>query len=91
MDLLFKRYASPFLLLDCYIGQGNLYDFITEFINIYNEDETYKLWLLKVHDKTYQEFKDEIKASQEQEFKPGQIETTVKNSKDILNNFNPNE
>lgn len=91
MDLLFKRYASPFLLLDRYIEQGNLYEFIKELIEIHNEDEMYKLWLLKVHDKSYQEFTDEIKANQEQEFKPGQIETTINNSKDILNNFNPNE
>lgn len=90
MDLLFKRYASPFLILDCYAAQGRLYEFVTEFIGIHNEDEMYRLWLHRVHDKSYSEFKEEVKQLQDQEFIPGQIEATISESRDMLDNFNPN-
>ena len=91
MDSLFKRYASPFLLLDQYIRQGRLLEFIDEFIKTHNEDKLYELWLHKVPDKTFVEFKEEVEEEQQQEFEPGQLETTVKTSKSLLDNFNPNE
>ena len=92
MDSLFKRYASPFLLLDQYIRQGRLLEFIDEFIKTHNEDKLYELWLHKVPDKTFVEFKEEVEEEeQQQEFKPGQLETTIKTSKSLLDNFNPNE
>lgn len=91
MDSLFKRYAGPFLLLDQYIRQGRLLEFIDEFIKTHNEDKLYELWLHKVPDKTFAEFKEEVEEEQQQEFKPGQLETTIKTSKSLLDNFNPNE
>lgn len=91
MDSLFKRYASPFSLLDQYIRQGRLLEFIDEFIKTHNEDKLYELWLHKVPDKTFVEFKEEVEEEQQQEFKPGQLETTIKTSKSLLDNFNPNE
>lgn len=90
MDLLFKKYASPFLLLDSYIAQGRLFEFILEFFKIRDEETTWEVWLYKVHDKSFEDFKkslEEIKDNKE--FTKEQIETTVTNSKDILSSFNP--
>jgi hypothetical protein len=51
----------------------------------------WQFFLHKVIDRTYQEFKDEIKTNKEhQDMSKRTIETTVKNSIDILKNFNPN-
>lgn len=91
MDLLFKRYASPFLLLDCYIRQGRLSEFVCEILELHNNDEIWNIWLHKVHDKSFNEFKEEIDASIQQEMTKEQIETTINDSKNIILNFNPNE
>ena len=39
MDLLFKRYANPFLLLDNLIATGRFLEFIFELIDIQNEEK----------------------------------------------------
>lgn len=90
MDLLFKRYASPFLLLDSYIEQCRLFDFVIEFFNIRNEEMTWEVWLHKVYDKSFDEFKNSIDTMEYNEFSKEQIETTVKDSHNILIEFNPN-
>ena len=57
MDLVFKRYSSPFLLLDNLIENGKFLEFIAELLNDYQEEQLYEFWLHKVHDKSYEEFK----------------------------------
>jgi len=90
MDLLFKRYASPFLLLDGMIQTGRLLEFIKEFIDISNNDEIYDLWLHRVFDKGFEEFKNEVLSKAETSQVTDQdVETTIKNSYEILNNFSP--
>ena len=92
MDLLFHRYASPFLLLDTYIEQGRLFDFVIEFFNIRNDEMTWDVWLHKVYDQSFEEFKKSMNEIQEnKEATKEQVETTIKGSKNILINFNPNE
>jgi len=92
MDLLFKRYASPFLLLDTYIEQGRLLDFVIELFNIRNEEMTWDVWLHKVYDQSFEDFKNSMDGTQENKaFTKEQVETTVKDSMNILIDFNPNE
>ena len=86
MDLLFKRYASPFLLLDGMIETGRFLEFVLEFIDTTNEEKTYEFWLYKVFDKTYAEFKDIVMPKPVEKI---DLETTVQESKDILNSFVP--
>lgn len=88
MDLLFKRYASPFLLLDGFLETGRFSDFISKFIDIQNEERIYDFWLQKVYDKPYAEFKEQIKASAEPQ-KPVNLETTLRESESILSSFIP--
>lgn len=92
MDLIFKRYSSPFILLDNYLRLGRFDEFVDEVIKANNEDETYKVWLLKVHDKSYEEFREEVlNSSKNKASTPEQIKATISESKNILNGFNPNQ
>ena len=92
MDLLFKRYASPFLLVNSYIRVGRFAEFVKEFLKLREEDLAWETWLHKVHDKTFSEFKEAIDdAAKNEEFSKEQIKTTINDSAEMLNNFNPNE
>ena len=53
MDLLFKRYASPFLLFDELIVNGQSFEFIQDMLKEIQEESIYKLWLYKGFDKDY--------------------------------------
>jgi hypothetical protein len=95
MDLLFKRYASPFLLLDSMLEVTGLIDFVEDFINSYNEEENEEiLWEFYLHrefEKSYEEFKKSlVEASKSEKATKKEIETAVKDSKSILENFHPN-
>lgn len=90
MDLLFKRYASPFLLIDSLIDGNRLLEFVNELIDLNNEEEIYNLWLHKVYDKSYLEFKEEVMQKSKIDNASDQdIEATIKDSYEILNNFAP--
>ena len=92
MDLLFKRYASPFSLLDGYIQTSRMCEFIRAFIEQKAEDDKWEYFLHKVWDKSYSEFCATLQTSQDlQEMSDEDIETTVKMSMDILGNFNPEQ
>ena len=96
MDLLFKRYASPFLFVDGMIQTGRFHDFVVDFIKTINQEEEDKLdwefFLHKVWEGTFQEFKDDIKTNkQNQSMSARTIETTVQDSMNILKNFTPDK
>lgn len=93
-DVLYQRYGNPTMLLDQMIQVGRLSEFISEVVKIQNEETKDKtLWeffLHKVHDRTYGEYLKEMDSdNQEPETADmEQVEATVKNSMNILNNFN---
>lgn len=94
MDLLFKRYASPFPFIDGMIQTGRFSEFVSEFIRTVNEeieDQTsWEFYLNKVQDGSYKDFKDELETNrQNQNISKHDIESTVQQSINILNNFNP--
>ena len=89
MDLLFKRYASPFLLLDGFIVTNSLNNFIDDFLDFVKEDDEWEFFLHKVYDKNWNEFNDIIKQSNNKE--PIDLGATLMKSKNILNNFTPTE
>jgi hypothetical protein len=90
MDLLFKRYADPFSLINGYIQTSRLCDFIHAFIEQKQEDDKWEYFIHKVWDKSYSEFCQALQTSQDlQEMSDEDIETTVKKSMEILGNFNP--
>ena len=90
MDLLFKRYANPFLLFDNLIATGRFLEFILEFIDIRNEEKIYDYWLRKVFNKGFEEFKKQVMENNEiADVENQNVETTINESMNILNNFNP--
>ena len=93
MDLLFTRYASPFVLLDGLILTNSLNNFVNEFFNIINEERKEKsqweFFLHKVYDKSWNEFVNDIKTSENQT--PIDLGATLVKSKNMLNNFTPTE
>ena len=91
MDLLFTRYASPFVLLDNLILTHSLNNFIDDFFDFIIEERKEKteweFFLHKVYDKSWGEFSDSIKQSNDQT--PIDLDATLTKSKNILNNFTP--
>lgn len=100
MDLLFKKYASPFLFLDFLVETGDLEDGIDVIINQNQDEKDWELYLSlnPWNDKSYFDWKKE-------KYKNNSINTTTTNlskedakthfdteynkSQQILNNFNP--
>ena len=96
MDLLFKRYASPFLFLDGMLNCGRFFDFVCDFIKTINqereEQNDWEFFLHKVWEGSFSEFKEDIENNkQNQGMSEGTIETTIQQSMQILNNFNPEQ
>ena len=89
MDLLFVRYASPFILLDGLILTNSLYNFISDFLGFVREDNEWEFFLHKVYDKSWKEFSNEIVQAENQ--KPIDLGATLVKSKNMLNNFTPTE
>lgn len=90
MDLLFKRYANPFSLLDGYIQTSRFCEFIENFCEQKVEDDRWEFYLHRVWDKSYTDFKDALLTTQgAQSMSDADVEATVKQSMDILGNFNP--
>ena len=91
MDLLFKRYASPFLLTDQMIRASTFAEFVSELIRITNEEKEWEVWMHRAKDKTYNEFKREIGSpiTTQKETKKEDLEAIIKDSNNLLDKFNP--
>lgn len=90
MDLLFKRYSNPYELMDQMILCGRFLDFICEFVEITNED---LLWEYYLHypflEMSYDEFKRRLGIGDDEPQPKSNLEATVKQSMNILDNFVP--
>lgn len=92
MDLLFKRYASPFLLLDEIILTDKLTEFVSHIVDETNNEQEWEFFLHKVFDKSFREFKESLRTTERPcEMSKSDIETTIKDSLDITQNFIPDE
>lgn len=86
MDLLFTKYASPFVLLDGLIQSNGLSDFINDFIQFHQEREAWEFFLHKVFDISWDEFRKSLIPHEEEKIDVG---ATFVKSKNMLNNFTP--
>lgn len=93
MDLLFKRYASPFLLLDTIIESNRLDEFVDSLIEVTDEEKLWEVYIntLYTNNKSFSDFIKPMKQKQAIPMTRENLEATVKNTKDILNNFKPSE
>ena len=96
MDLLFKRYANPFPFVDGMIQTGRFSEFVRQFLEKAHsereEETTWEFWLHKVFEGSFADFKagmDNDKKNQQMSGKT--METTIKESMNILKNFNPEQ
>ena len=94
MDLLFKRYASPFLFIDGMLQTGRFTEFVESLIVKDNKErEEQRLWefyLNRPIECSFIEFKEGIENDENNaSLSANDIETTVQNSMNILQNFNP--
>ena len=92
MDLLFKRYASPFLLLDEMLLCGRFHEFVAELMKMHNEEtENETLWDLYLHsaflERSFVEFKNSL-GIKEIEETVIDVETTLKETVNVWNEFN---
>ena len=89
---MFKRYSNPFSLFDELIESNQFNDFIMTLNTKYIEDLEYELWLHKVYDKSFEEFKKDISISRDAQagyMDEEDVKATVKKSNEILSNFKP--
>lgn len=91
MDLLFKRYASPFLLLDEMISNCELSTFVEKIVEKTNKEEAYEVWLHRVFGKTFKDFYDECLKEAKNTTMTVNVEEIVKKSTNVLNIIQPQE
>lgn len=95
MDLLAKRYANPFLILDEFIRIHQLHDFVTETLKtIMDEkihDVRWQFYLHKVFDMTYEEYLRKCEQPQHKanEMSHEAIGNIINDSKKMLEGFKP--
>ena len=94
MDLLYQRYASPFSFIDGMILSGRFDEFVASLWNTANkekdEETRWQYFLHKVFEGSFEDFNNTLKDNSEhQNMSERTIETTMKHSMSILQNFNP--
>ncbi len=87
MDLLFHRYASPFVLIDELILSGDFSPFIDAFMEGRESDMQWEYFLAKIFDKSFNEFIGDMKGGQEATDED--LETTIQNSMSMTIDFIP--
>lgn len=94
MDLLAKRYASPFLVLDEFIRLHQLHEFIVETLKTIADEriqnKRWEYYLHRVHGMTFEEY---VRRCEEPEEKQGmsheEIGNVINDSKKLLIGFVP--
>jgi len=94
MDLLHKRYASPFSFVDTLIENAGFYDFAQYLTNKVEEEKTeameWDFFLHKVYGKSFADWKQEAQnqTTQSEVMTEAKKEEIVSRSNAILNGFN---
>ena len=97
MDLLCRRYASPFSIINQYLKVGRFAFFVDSIIRTENEEKDEKtLWeyylspRMQFYEGSFDEFKEGLKNDRNNaNLSAKSIEATVNDSMQILKNFNP--
>lgn len=92
-DLVFRRYANPYPLMDGMILAGKLCEFVEGLVKRYNDEQREKViwevWLHRVFDKSYPEFVEELEKGKEKPVSNEQVLEIVEDSKAILGTVIP--
>lgn len=89
MDLCAKRYASPFELLNMLIEQHTLSDFILDLNRIKTEEQVWDVWLYKVTDKNFNDFRRSVlpRSPSSSGNSKADIEIAIESSRSALEQF----
>lgn len=91
MDLLHREYASPFILIDNLLICGMFSEWVDEFLKEHKEKIKWEHWLHKIHDKSWDEYNDLYISQPIEKVSKKDLETTVTDSFNILNDFTTDE
>ena len=92
MDLVYQRYSNPLTLLDSLIENrmfSNHIDTLNEKVIF---DFEFKVWLHKVDDKSFNDWRNELHSNAEarsDRIDENELKATVLKSSDLLNSFEP--
>lgn len=89
MGSLAERWANPFLLSDQAIRDGRFHEFVRWFWESKREREIYDIWLHRIWDKGFEDFRDSLNRPARPS--ESQVVATCKESLNILEGFNPKE
>lgn len=95
MDLLAKRYASPFLVLDEFIRLHQLHEFVVETLKTIAEEKVaekrWEFYLHRVHNMSFEEYVRECEKpqTQNQTMTDEQISSVVDDSRKMIEGFLP--
>lgn len=94
MDRLFSKYACPFPFIDGMIRTGRFESFVDDFMRQRaeeeNEQRTWEFFLHRVFEGSFEDFKQQIADDEaNRNMTANEIETAIKHSENILNNFIP--
>ena len=96
MDLIYKRYASPFSFLDTFIAKNEFAECVDFLYEKSQEDKWWQMYLatLPLNDKSYQDWKKEMQGTSlskndSSDLTKEEVDTIVEKSKDILSGFKP--
>lgn len=91
MDLLFTRYANPFILIDNFILTNSLNNFVDDFLTFRKEElqekSNWEFFLHKVYEQSWSEFCKSIEMPKNDE--SVDLGATLMKSKNMLMNFTP--
>ena len=94
MDLVFKRYTSPFFL-DYVISNNKLDEFVDMLIKKVDEEKLWEVYLasIYVNTKSFDDWKKELSKNKLneniQKMSKKEIDATINKSKEILSGFKP--
>lgn len=94
MDRLHQRYADPYPFMDGMIQTGRFAEFVQQFLETDHkereEQTSWEYFLHKVWEGSFADFKAEMDNNKKnQQMSERTMETTIKDSMNILKNFNP--
>ncbi len=90
MDLLFKRYANPFAIMDEMLSVGKMTDFIIHLVRQEQEEMQWDVWLHKIEGLGFEEYKAKLaEKNKSYAMSTKQVDATINKSKGILKRFKP--
>lgn len=89
MDLIFKRYSSPFFLVDTLILNNQFSDFIVDLINTVNEEKIYELWMHKSYTEGYNDFRKRFAINSDEKVEKVNVNKVLESSMRVLEDIQP--